>query len=136
MSKSVKSNMDTSSENGGLTVKFDVSSVYPASESLQEFAREILDRPVSLYSKPKEPEYPGIKKVTISGPATIIFWDDGTKTVMKCSKIDANHFDPEKAILLAFYRKVTGFTKTHAKKELDKLTNEAYENIFFESVKE
>lgn len=83
----------------------------------------------------KKPEYPKIKNVKISGPCTIIFWEDGTKTVMRCSKIDSNHFDAEKAILLAFYRKVTGFTKTHAQKELDKLTNEAYENIFIESVK-
>lgn len=90
----------------------------------------------SLYKKKKEPEYPKIKNVKISGPCTIIFWEDGTKTVMRCSKIDENHFDAEKAILLAFYRKVTGFSKTHTQKELDKLTNEAYDNIFIESVKE
>lgn len=85
---------------------------------------------------PKEPEYPKIKNVRISGHCTIIFWEDGIKTVMKCSEQDKKHFDVEKAILLAFYRKATGFTKTHAQKELTKLTVEVYFNGLDEFVKE
>lgn len=136
----------------GVKSNIDVPSAYPdmvrlarsnidevnayTSPEFHEFIRNVVNKPMGLDSKPKEPEYPKIKNVKISGPCTIIFWEDGTKTVMRCSKIDENHFDPEKAILLAFYRKVTGFSKTHSQKELDKLTNEAYDNIFIESVKE
>lgn len=31
---------------------------------------------------------PGIKKVIFNEPATIVIWDDGTKTVVKCSEGD------------------------------------------------
>lgn len=31
---------------------------------------------------------PGIKKVIFNDPATIVLWDDGTKTVVKCSEGD------------------------------------------------
>lgn len=40
-------------------------------------------------SKPKMTYgYPGIKKVIFNDPATIVLWDDGTKTVVKCSEGD------------------------------------------------
>lgn len=31
---------------------------------------------------------PGIKKVIFNDPATVVIWDDGTKTVVKCSEDD------------------------------------------------
>jgi len=31
------------------------------------------------------------KKIIYNGPATIVFWDDGTKTVVKCSKKDKDN---------------------------------------------
>ena len=40
-------------------------------------------------SKPKMAHgCPGIKKVIFNDPATIVIWDDGTKTVVKCSEGD------------------------------------------------
>lgn len=40
-------------------------------------------------SKPKMTHVcPGIKKVIFNDPATIVLWDDGTKTVVKCSEGD------------------------------------------------
>lgn len=40
-------------------------------------------------SKPKMTHgCPGIKKVIFNDPATIVLWDDGTKTVVKCSEGD------------------------------------------------
>ena len=40
-------------------------------------------------SKPKMTHgCPGIKKVIFNDPATIVLWDDGTKTVVKCSDGD------------------------------------------------
>ena len=32
----------------------------------------------------------GIKKVIFNGPATIVIWEDGAKTVVKCAEGDTN----------------------------------------------
>ena len=46
-----------------------------------------------------------IKKIIFNPPATIIFWKDGSKTVVKC---DGEAFDPEKGMAMAISRKVLG----------------------------
>lgn len=48
----------------------------------------------------------GIKDVKFNDPATIVFWDDGTKTVVKCQKGDK--FDPEKGLAMAIVKKQCG----------------------------
>ena len=47
-----------------------------------------------------------VQKVILSGRATIVFWNDGTKTVVKCSKGD--EYDPEKGIAMAISKKIFG----------------------------
>ena len=47
-----------------------------------------------------------IKKVIFNNPATIVIWDDDTKTVVKCSKCDT--FDPEKGLAMAISKRVFG----------------------------
>lgn len=47
-----------------------------------------------------------IKKVLFNKPATIIFWSDDTKTVVKCGKDDV--YDPEKGLAMAIAKKVLG----------------------------
>lgn len=47
-----------------------------------------------------------ITKVIFNDPATIVFWSDGTKTVVKCCKDDT--FDKEKGLAMAVCKKVTG----------------------------
>ena len=44
-----------------------------------------------------------INKVIFSGPCTIVFWKDGTKTVVKCHEGDT--YDPEKAIAMCYMKK-------------------------------
>ena len=44
-----------------------------------------------------------IKKVIFNNPATIVFWSDGSKTVVKCGENDA--FDPEKGLAMAISKK-------------------------------
>lgn len=56
--------------------------------------------------KPMQYRIPMIKNVIFNPPATIVFWEDGHKTVVKCSKND--RFDPEKAIAMAFVKKIYG----------------------------
>lgn len=47
-----------------------------------------------------------IKKVIFNDPATIVFWFDGTKTVVKCQ--NGEKFDKEKGLALCFMKKVRG----------------------------
>jgi hypothetical protein len=48
----------------------------------------------------------GIKNVIHHDPATIVYWCDGTKTVVKCSENDI--YDPEKGLAMAISKKVLG----------------------------
>lgn len=50
----------------------------------------------------------GIKKVILNDPATIILWDDGTKTVVKTQ--NGEKYDPEKGMALAISKKCFGNT--------------------------
>lgn len=47
-----------------------------------------------------------IKKVIFHGPATIVIWDDNTKTVVKC--MDGDVFDPEKGLAMAISKRIFG----------------------------
>ena len=49
---------------------------------------------------------PEIKNVIFNYPATIVFWEDGTKTVVKCQ--DGDEFDPEKGLAMAIVKKAYG----------------------------
>lgn len=46
-----------------------------------------------------------IKNVIFNPPATIVFWSDGTKTVVKAKNED---FDPEKGLAMAISKKMLG----------------------------
>lgn len=55
---------------------------------------------------PKQKAMNSIKKVIFNNPATIVFWSDGTKTVVKCDERD--EFDPEKGLAMAICKKHFG----------------------------
>lgn len=55
--------------------------------------------------KRKDVGLPKIKDVKFNGPATIIFWADDTKTIVKAQD---EEFDPEKGIAMAIARKALG----------------------------
>lgn len=46
------------------------------------------------------------KKVIFNSPATIVYWSDGSKTVVKCKKDEI--FDREKGLAMAISKKVLG----------------------------
>lgn len=62
---------------------------------------------------------PQIKNVIFNPPATIVFWNDGTKTVVKCQKGD--EFNLEKGITMAFFKKMHG-NRGHYFEEIKKWT--------------
>lgn len=49
------------------------------------------------------------KRIVRNGPALVVFWRDGTKTVVKCHDED---FDAEKGLGMALARKLWGRSKT------------------------
>lgn len=68
----------------------------------------------NYYEKPKvticgNVEFaPTIKDVIFNPPATIVFWSDNTKTVVKA---DEETYDPEKGLAMAISRKMIGDNK-------------------------
>lgn len=49
--------------------------------------------------------FPRIREVIFNDPATIVFWEDGTKTVVKAND---EIFDPEKGLAMAISKKAFG----------------------------
>lgn len=103
----------------GVTARFK----YDGHESQEKFIREIIfswEKALetvtcrSFYSSIKRNErryrfIAGIEDVIFNGPATIVKWSDGTKTVVKCCEDDI--FDPEKGLAMAISKKALGDLK-------------------------
>lgn len=75
----------------------------PKDTTFAEFCRKIYWGTIT----PVKPE-----RVLIQGSATIIWWSDGTKTVVKCQKGDK--MDPEKGIAMCVMKKFMGTNETHS----------------------
>ena len=54
-----------------------------------------------------------IKKVLYKNPATIVFWNDGSKTAVICQKKEA--YDSEKGLAMAILKKMYGNTGSYYK---------------------
>ena len=54
---------------------------------------------------------PKPRKLIVNGPATIVLWSDGTKTVSKCNKDEP--FDPEKGVAIAIAKRFVSGNKLH-----------------------
>lgn len=78
----------------------------------EQEAKNLLNSIYGIHSKTLKEEiqmktkshiaYNPIKKVIFNDPATIVFWKDGTKTVVKCQ--EGTKFDPEKGLAMAICR--------------------------------
>ena len=83
-----------------IAVNHDLSSVYP---SITLSARFSPSQEVTA----KESTNPfAIKDVIFNNPATIVLWDDGTKTVVKTQ--NGEEYDPEKGLAMAIAKKALG----------------------------
>lgn len=63
----------------------------------------------ALYEVPAKPKL-SITNVIFNPPATIVFWSDHTKTVVKCDT-SLEKYDPEKGLAMAISRKMLGDNK-------------------------
>lgn len=78
-------------------------------EIIAEAVDDCLDELVKVYEDMPDdylylPEY--IEDIWFRGPATIVWWDDGTKTVSVCSEKDT--YDYEKGIAMCMLKKLVG----------------------------
>lgn len=65
---------------------------------LDKVSKFLNDRMLESYFK--------IEKVIFNNPATIVYWKDGTKTVVKCGKDDT--YSEETGLALCFMKKALG----------------------------
>ena len=81
----------------------------------EKYTRFFHDKELKIIDLKKEikSEF-SIRKVIFNKPATIVFWGDGTKTVVKCRKRDV--YDYEKGIAMAITKKAFGNTNDYYKK--------------------
>lgn len=77
----------------------------PQRKEMRDFYRDWVTRLTSAEEKPMIPKS-SIKNVIFNDPATIVFWYDGIKTVVKCQEGDT--FDPEKGLAMAICKKILG----------------------------
>ena len=68
----------------------------------------VLDSRIVSVSNKSTPSttMPNIINVIYNKPATIVFWDDGTKTVVKCGKHDK--YTGEHGLVMAIVKKLYG----------------------------
>ena len=74
------------------------------------FERLILDEFKDIkftYQLPKF-DHKQIKDVIFNDPATIVFWKDGTKTVVKCQKDKGDTYNPELGLAMCIIKKMSG----------------------------
>lgn len=84
---------------------------YPVVKLTCTYEREDLYRPVSedvkkKYARTKVPANMRKKSVVFNPPATIVLWEDGTKTVVKCDERDK--YDPKYGLALCYMKKALG----------------------------
>lgn len=87
----------------------DVAGMYPKfSDNILNYMKKDVESTMNLYKrlekeKKNAPINWNIKKVIFHDPATIIYWNDGTKTVVKTQ--NGEKFDPEKGMAMAICKK-------------------------------
>lgn len=76
---------------------------FPLCRELRE--NNMLEQLCQMQEAARRSKYPKIKHVIFNDPATIVFWTDGSKTVVKA--VD-EPFDPEKGLAMAIAKRVLG----------------------------
>lgn len=82
---------------------------YDPIEEIVRAKKDIFNANYFARISPFKHRNPEIKNVIFNEPATIVFWSDGTKTVVKA---DNEPFDPEKGLAMAVSKKMLGDNKS------------------------
>ena len=78
--------------------------------------------------------YFGYKKVIFNPPATIVIWNDNTKTVVKCGENDL--YDPEKGLALCFMKRTFKNDNNAFHKVLNKETDFSFPSVLTQVLKQ
>lgn len=101
-------NMTRDARDHGLTVEMTVNCTFTGDP--KESVKTALNSVYGLKSP--------IEKVIFNDPATIVYWTDGTKTVVKCN--DGDTYSPERGLLMAIAKKFLGGNAGRYNNELRK----------------
>lgn len=88
----------------GREYRIEKAGAYKKEYFVGEFVK-MIERDFVIIKRPSDPSVPSIKNVIFNDPATIIFWTDGTKTVVKAQD---EAYDPEKGMAMAIAKKALG----------------------------
>lgn len=92
---------------GNIYTIIDGKAYIPATMTIRTGFREQLEFEFSVTVDPMyaiENTMLEIKDVIFNPPATIVFWGDGSKTVVKCQH--GEEYDPEKGLTMAFFKRM------------------------------
>lgn len=98
----------------------DEESAYTLTERIHRLANKAKDTAISANNLYNSFE---VKDILVNGPATIVFWEDGTKTVVQCGSTET--YDVEKAVAMCFMKKALG--SRSMQKLFDLAEDRAYE---------
>lgn len=85
-----------------------VSDGIPFIEMTSEINNDFWDLLVGKPANKSKTTVPSVKRIVYHDPATIVFWQDGTKTVVKC--MDGEPFEKYAGFCAALAKKVFGST--------------------------
>lgn len=105
MTEAQKLEQDMNRTRSGLSGNMHTGYTYEPTKKEIEYMKNDVKATTTAYNKmyknksPRQKALERIKKVIFNDPCTIVFWNDGTKTVVKCGEDDV--FDPEKGLAMA-----------------------------------
>lgn len=78
----------------------------PSATALEGLAQYFRESELNKYLEENNMRKLAIKKVIYKNPATIVYWNNGEKTVVKCGENET--FDPEKGLAMAIIKHLLG----------------------------
>lgn len=75
-------------------------------KEMKMLAKHALNKTFGVESLERRENTMAIKKVIFNDPATVVLWEDGTKTIVKSGESDI--YDPEKGLAMAIAKKALG----------------------------
>ena len=88
------------------TMKKQLNSIFGLDSIARYCASDVTSTRIAYNNMYKNTQMNLIKNVIFNDPATIILWNDGSKTVVKCGEGEV--YDPEKGLAMAISKKVLG----------------------------
>lgn len=116
--------------------EYDIAATKEAANNIYSIGGHI---PAVRYTTPAA--YFKIEKVIYNDPATIVFWKDGSKTVVKACEDD--EYDPEKGLAMAISKKALGnkgnyyetFKKALPKEDIREILQRLYNELLAAAIK-